>query len=134
MKKITTIAELIAEIENGAYNYYGMRGASAHDLEVMERGYLDCSQDNWDARDCEWHDDAEMLDGTSCIGIPETCPTAENVKRAYDEAAGYATNHHETGIVLLIADKSMEYGADDGEYVLGSNGCGADVVAIVELA
>lgn len=69
MKKITTIDELMEVLESNEYNYYGLRGASEHDLEIMDRGYLDCSQDNWNERDCDWHDDAEMLQGTSCIGI-----------------------------------------------------------------
>ena len=57
-----------------------------------------------------------------------------SIKRISAEtASGYAHNHHGTDIVLLIADKCSEAGADEGEIVLGSNGCGADVVAIVEI-
>lgn len=133
MKKITTIEELMEIINENKYNYYGLRGASEHDLEIMDRGYLDCSQDNWDERDCDWHDDAEMLQGTSCIGIDNVWLDQDQVKQAYETASGYAHNHHGTDIVLLIADKCSEAGADEGEIVLGNNGCGADVVAIVEI-
>ena len=43
MKKITSIEELKEEIESYDYNYYGLRKLTEHDMEVMERGYLDCS-------------------------------------------------------------------------------------------
>lgn len=134
MKKITTIEELMEILESNEYCYYGLRGATDHDLEIMDRGYLDCSQDNWNERDCDWHDDAEMLNGTSCIGIDTVFgPERDDIEKAYETASGYAHNHHDTDIVLLIADGACESGADDGEWVLGSNGYGADVIAIVKL-
>ena len=126
MKKITTIAELIAEIENGSYSYYGLRGASNHDMTNAEcRGYLDPSHD-WS--DNEMSD--ELLNGTCAVGITDSMPS-DRIADIYDRCLRtYST----AGAVLLIADREQEYGEDDGEVILGSSGCGADVVAIVELA
>lgn len=131
---ITTIGELIETLENGEYSYYGLRGASEHDLELINSGrdYLDCSQDNWDQRDCEWYDDADMLSGTSAIGVNDYMGISEIQDRVRD-AMGYAVNHHGTNTVLLIADANCEYGDDDKEVVLGSNGYGANIVAIVKI-
>lgn len=126
MKKITTIADLIAEIENGDYNYYGLRGASNHDMANAEDcGYLEPSHD-WS--DNEMSD--ELLNGTCAVGITDSM-SSDRIADIYDRCLhAYST----AGTVLLIADREQEYGEDDGEVILGSNGCGADVVAIVELA
>lgn len=126
MKKITTIAELIAEIENGNYSYYGLRGASNHDMANAEgRGYLDPSH--------IWSDNEmidELLNGTCAVGITDSM-SSDRIADIYDRCLhAYST----AGTVLLIADRDQDYGEDDGEVILGSNGCGADVVAIVELA
>lgn len=132
MKTITTFEELLETLENAEYNYYGLRGASEHDLEILDRGFLDRSQDNWNERDCEWHDGAEMLNGTSAIYVDEYM-SATKLTRKYGMAAKYAANHHSTNTVLLIADNAMEWGDDEEEAVIG-DGCGADVVAIVKIA
>lgn len=127
MKKITTIAELMEIIESGEYNYYGLRGASAHDLDVMDRGYLDCSY-NW--IDGEQTD--EMLNGSCAIGIGDYLSEKE-IARRYNRIKDHYNAAHGTETILLIADNSQEYGDDEDEVVLGSNGCGADVIAIVEI-
>lgn len=135
MRKITTIEELIEELETVSYNYYGLRGATAHDLEIIASGrdYLDCSQDNWAERDCDWHDEAEMLNGTSALAVDEYMADSELMQR-YNDALGYAQCHHTTQVVLLVADKCAEEGTDPNEIVIGSNGCGANVIAVVEIA
>lgn len=139
MREITTVAELMEEIENG-HGAYGFRGASEYDLEhraeFEERGYLDCSFDLWDSRDCDYVEDTARLNGTSAIfaGIGGDTWIDENkVKAAYDAALGYAHNHHFTDVVYLVKDKNFEYGEDESEVVLGHNGYGADIVAIVKL-
>ena len=35
--------------------------------------------------------------------------------------------------VLLLGSSQMDYGEDDNEVILGDNGYGADVIAIVEI-
>lgn len=130
MKTITTIAELM-EILNNSKNY-GLRGASEHDIEIADRGYLDCSLDIWDARDCDYDEDADKLNGTSAIYVSNELGEVEVINR-YNMAQGYAKNHHMTNVVYLISDSSFEWGIDDNEIVLGHNGYGADVEAIVEL-
>lgn len=134
MKTITTVEELMNELENGGYNYYGLRGASEHDLEILDSGrdYLDCSLDLWDERDCDLKDDVDCLNGTSAIFVDDYM-SLDVLKDRYTTALGYATNHHGTQTVYLLGDKNGEYGDDEGEIVLGSNGCGADVLAIVNL-
>lgn len=132
MKKITTIEELIAEIENSRLNYLGLRGASEHDFEVEERGYLDCSLDLFDKRDCDYDVDAEKLPGTSAIGITEYM-SSEKLMKCYKKAKGYSVNHHMTNTVYLIGDNNMDYGEDEDEVILGNN-YGADIIAIVEIA
>lgn len=126
MKKITTIEELIAEIESGSYSYYGLRGASRQDLANAEsRGYLDPSH--------EWIDNVrsdELLNGTCALGIDE-CMSVRTIMDRYERAAKM---YSKIGTVLLIADKAQEYGNDEDEVILGSDGFGADVVALVELA
>ena len=124
MREITNISELMAELESGSYNYYGLRGAHDSDLDKIGRGYLDCSY--------VWEDGAqtdEQLGGTCAIGISDSLAVDEIQKRYGVAFKMYAEN----GTVLLIADKSQEYGNDENEVILGSNGCGADIVAIVRL-
>ena len=130
MKKITNIEELMNTLEGSGY--FGLRGASKHDIKVAKRGYLDCSLDLWDSRDCDYDEDAKVLNGTSAIGVNEYMDKSHIVK-LYKEAKGYANNHHDTDVVYLLNDKRQEQGYDENEVVLGSNGYGADVVAIVEL-
>lgn len=126
MKKITTIEELMEILESGEYNYYGLRGATNHDVANIERGYLDCSY-NW--IDGEKTD--EQLDGTCALSVGDFLNEKE-IMRRYNRLAMY-TAQHGTSTILLIADNNQEYGEDEDEVVLGSNGCGADVVAIVEI-
>lgn len=134
MKTITTVEELMNELENGGYNYYGLRGASEHDKEILDSGrdYLDCSLDLWGERDCDFEDDVDCLNGTSAISVNDYM-SLDELKERYNKALGYATNHHGTQTVYLLADKNGDYGDDEHEVVLGSNGCGADVLAIVIL-
>ena len=130
MKIITTIAELMEALEGTGY--FGLRGASEHDLEVEDRGYLDCSLDLWDKRDCRYDEEAELLPGTSAINVSEYLDE-EEIMAKYKKALGYATNHHGNNKVYLLNDKYAEYGDDDEEIVLGHGGYGADIVAVVEL-
>lgn len=139
MKKITNISELMEELENG-HGIFGFRGASEYDVEhraeFEERGYLDCSFDLWDSRDCEYIENTDRLNGTSAIFAAQGGDNwldEEDVKAAYDVALGYAHNHHFTDLVYLVKDDHSEYGEDEHEVVLGHNGYGADIVAIVEL-
>ena len=127
MKTITTIAELMEILESGS-KYYGLRKATEHDEEIMERGYLDCSIDMFDDEYADYSEDCELLGGTSAIGISDALDEDEIIDR-YN-----ALNKTYIGkTILLISDRHMDYGSDDNEVVLGSNGYGADVEAIVEL-
>ena len=126
MKKITTIEELMEILESGEYNYYGLRGATNHDVANIERGYLDRSY-NW--VDGEKTD--EQLDGTCALSVGDFLSEREILRR-YNRIAMY-TAQHGTSTILLIADNNQEYGEDENEVILGSNGHGADVVAIVEI-
>lgn len=132
MKKITTLNELMEVLEDAEYNYYGLRGASKHDLEIVDRGYLDCSQDLCDRRDCDYDEDAADLNGTCAIAVSEY-DSEKELKKCYEMAKGYATNHHGTGVVYLVAGRRSEYGEDECEIIINTNGYGADVLAIVEL-
>lgn len=126
MKKITTIEQLMEVLESGEYSYYGLRGATNHDVDNIERGYLDCSY-NW--IDGEKTDD--QLNGTCALSVGDFLSEKEIMKR-YNRLAMY-TAQHGTDTILLIADVNCEYGEDEDEVILGSNGCGADVIAIVEI-
>lgn len=125
MKKITTIEELMNTLEGSGY--FGLRGASKHDLELLERGYLDCSY--------VWEDGEitnEQLSGTCAVGVSEYL-TKDEIKERYSDIVNMYCPAHETNVVLLINDKYQKYGNDENEVILGSNGCGADVIAIVKL-
>lgn len=126
MRKITTLEELMETIEN-TYRHCGLRGASNADLENLERGYLDCSYD-WVDNSCT----GEQLNGTCAIGVNEWLSEAEVAER-YNRAMEMYAATFGTNAVLLIADDTQEYGEDENEVILGSNGYGADVIAIVEL-
>ena len=119
MKKITSIEELKEEIESDNYNYYGLRKATEHDEEIMERGYLDCSFDWIDGEQTD-----EELNGTCAVSVNEYCNLEERLEQVKKDYCGTT--------ILLIADKYCEYGNDENEVILG-NGCGADIVAIVEI-
>lgn len=124
MREITSINELMAELKSGNYNYYGLRGAHDSDLDKLDRGYLDRSY--WWDRDTPTD---EQLNGTCALDVHDAL-TAQQIMDRYTTAHDI---YAESGVVLLIADSRQEYGADADEVILGSNGYGADVVAIVRL-
>ena len=77
-REITTIQELMAELESGNYNYYGLRGAYESDLEKLDRGYLD--------RSYVWEDGEqtdEQLDGTCALGVSDSL-TEDEIQEVYD--------------------------------------------------
>lgn len=127
MMTITSISELMSIIEEGKYNYYGIRGASESDMENLDRGYLDCSYD-WDDNEST----GEQLGGTCALGINEYT-SEEKAEKICKRALNMYAKCNRTNTVLLIADNGQEYGNDDGEVILGSNGFGADVIAIIEI-
>lgn len=124
MKKITTVEELMNELESVAYNYHGLRKATSHDIEIIESGrnYLDCSFDFVDGTKTN-----TRLGGTCAIEITEYMSENELQKR-YEQLKKY-----DGKTILLLGDKNGTHGEDKDEIVLGSNGYGADVIAIVEL-
>ena len=124
IRTITSIDELITELEQGNYNYYGLRGAYPDDMNNLSRGYLDCSS-VWEDGNCF----DEKLDGTCALGVNDYMSTNRLVT-IYNKAK---TMYSPINTVLLIGDSQEAYGNDDGEVILGSNGCGADVIAIVNL-
>lgn len=125
MREITSMNELMAELESCNYNYYGLRGAYQSDIDAANtNGYLNTSY-VWE--DGEQTD--EQLGGTCALEVNEYL-TAQQIMDRYERALAM---YSEIGTVLLIADKNQEYGNDENEVILGSNGYGADVVAIVRL-
>ena len=70
------------------------------------------------------------LNGTSAIVATEY-NSDEVLIEKYNRAKNMYAVYTDT--VLLIADKNSEYGVDDDEIILGSNGYGADVIAILNL-
>lgn len=126
IKTITTIEELMEILESGEYNYYGLRGATKHDIENINRGYLDCSY-NW----VDGDKTDEQLNGTCAISVGDFLKEKELLRR-YHRIEMY-TAQHDTDTILLIADNNQEYGEDENEVILGSGGYGADVLAIVDI-
>ncbi len=126
MTTITTINGLMEILENGNYNRYGLRGASENDMDNLDRGYLDCSY-NWEDNEST----GEQLNGTCALGISEY-DSETDLTAAYERALNMYAKCNGTNTVLLIADNTYEYGNDDGEVILGTNGFGADVIAIVK--
>lgn len=117
MKKMNL--EEVMEIMEQKAGFYGFRGASKHDLELLEDSeYLDASFDLWDERDCDYQEDAKKLNGTSAICITEYMDVDDELKRRYNYAKGYANNHHGTGVVLFVSSDHEEYGDDEHEVVL----------------
>lgn len=143
MKTITTIEELMKTIkENGNC---GLRGASEHDLQLINDGYnyLDCSQDLYNERDCDYDENASYLPGTSAISAVIVWDVDDeddiaNITERLSEAKGYAGYHHQTDVVLLITGDDERYGVDPNEVVLGyqygDDYCGAKILAKVEIA
>lgn len=116
MKKMSLL-EVMETMEQETTNY-GFRGASKHDLELLEGSeYLDASLDTWDERDCSYKEDADRLDGTSAIAINEYMSDSE-LKNRFEYTMGYAVNHHGTGVVLFVSGGCQEYGDDEHEVVL----------------
>lgn len=111
---------------------YGFRGASKHDLELLQKGeYLDASLDTWDERDCPYNEDADRLGGTSAISVNEYMDMNE-LKNRFAYTMGYAVNHHSTGIVLFVSGDHEEYGYDEHEIILRDDfEDGAKVIAQV---
>lgn len=115
--KTMNLEEVMETMENEA-GYYGFRGASRHDLEVLSsREYLDASLDLWDERGCGYQENADRLNGTSAVCITEYMAMDE-LRKMYDHAKGYADNHHGTGVVLFVYGDNGDYGDDDDEIVL----------------
>lgn len=124
MKKITTVGELMDVLDGDGY--FGLRGASEHDIDIADRGYLDCSYD--------WVDNVmtdNQLNGTCAIGICDFL-SADEITKRYKRALSYARAKG-TNTVYLLHEGDCEYGEDEHEVILGYNGYGADVIAIVEL-
>lgn len=112
------------ELESGNYNYYGLRNATEHDLELINSGrtYLDCSH-NWvDNEDTE-----EKLEGSCAVYVSEYM-SAKEITARYNQVL----NNYFGNTILLIADNTSEWGNDENEIILG-NGWGADVIGIVRL-
>lgn len=126
--------EEVMEIMEQETGYYGFRGASRRDLEILKGGeYLDASMDLWDERDCDYQEDADKLNGTSAICITEYMDMDE-LKKWYDYAKGYADNHHETSVVLFVYGDYSDYGYDEHETMLRCDfEDGAKVIAEVAL-
>lgn len=126
MREITTIEELMEEIEHGNYNGYGLRKATDHDMELINKGrtYLDVS---YDAFDNETYFDSP-LNGTCAIAVYDFMNKSELRKR-YEQV----DNVYFGDTILLIADDDCECGNDDNEVILGSNGYGANIVAVVRI-
>lgn len=132
--KTMTLEEVLELMEQETSNY-GFRGASKRDLELADSGeYLGASLDTWDARDCAYDENAEKLDGTSAISINEWMDI-EELRSRFDYTMGYAKNHHETNVVLLVSGDNCECGDDDHEVVLRDDfEEGAKIIAEVRIA
>lgn len=124
MKEYTNIEQLMSELEEGKFNYFALRNATEHDLKILESGrdYLDSSH-NWiDNVDTE-----EELGGSCGICITEYMKESEILNRF-----NRCLNIYEGNTILLIADNLQEYGEDEDEVILGSNGYGANVLGYVK--
>lgn len=134
MKKMT-LAQVLELMEQET-NYYGFRGASKRDIELARTGeYLDASLDLWDSRECDYDEDADRLNGTSAICITEYMDI-DGLKERYEDAKGYATNHHGTDTVFFVSGDTSDYdGADEREIILKSDfENGARIIAEVTIA
>lgn len=127
--------EQVLEMMEQETSNYGFRGASKHDLELVESGeYLDASLDTWEERDCPYDENADRLNGTSAISINEWMDIDE-LKNRFDYTMGYASNHHGTNVVLFVSGDNSEYGDDDREIVLKDDfEQGAKIIAQVIVA
>lgn len=125
MKEYNSVEELMNELAESNYNYYGLRNATEHDLEVIETGrtYLDASHD-W----IDGDDTGEELNGSCAIYVDGEM-SAETIENRYNQCL----NDYCGETIILIADSRSEWGNDENEIILGSNGCGADVIGYVRL-
>ena len=126
MKKMEFIKEAIKIINKGGYQVYGIRGLTNNDLTLIKEGKdLLPSLDDWDNKEiADYSEDAPLLPGTSAIFTDIWyCVDEEEeialVSELYDKALNYATHHHDTEEVALIAGKwGYEDGFDEGEIVI----------------
>lgn len=122
MNKIIKTIEEIRELL-GKENYCGFRNLTDADIERIESGetYLECSH--------VW-EDGEMLDellpGTSAIYVSDDMEDAEIINRYY-----HTLNIYSGTVIALIGDRYSEWGNDENEIIIGANGYGANVLAIV---
>ena len=126
IREINNIDDLMSEIEENSVYTYGLRSINEHDAEMMSRGYLDVSY--------RWIDNEitdEKLNGSSAVYVDDYMSKDELLKRYKAVIKTYPKNGVDT--ILLIRDKHFEWGEDENEVVLGHNGYGADVVAVVKL-
>lgn len=124
-KNFTSIEDIISELDKAEYNYYGFRNATEHDLEILDSGrtYLDASHEWIDNEDTE-----ENLGGSCALHISDEM-SPYKIKQRYDQCL----NTYYGNTILFIADNNSEWGNDENEIILGSNGYGADVLGFVKL-
>lgn len=123
MIKVKTIEEIRELMEKE--NYCGFRNLTDADIERIESGetYLECSHD-WD--DGEMLE--ELLPGTSAVYVSDDMEDEEIIDR-YNQSL----NCYYGEVIALIGDRISEWGNDENEIIIGANGYGANVLAIVEL-
>lgn len=133
MRKMS-LEEVLEMMEQETSNY-GFRGASKHDLELVESGeYLGASLDTWEERYCPYDENADRLNGTSAISINEWMDIDE-LKSRFDYTMGYASNHHDTNVVLFVSGDNSECGDDEHEVILKDDfEQGAKIIAQVIVA
>ena len=125
IRHITTMDELMEILESGEYNYYGLRGASKHDLnDARTRGYLEKSHDWIDGTRTD-----DVLDGTCAVSVGDFISESE-IRNRYNRVRKLYT--YSTPTILLIGGDDEDYGEDEDEVIISDNGSGADVVAIVD--
>lgn len=124
IRHISTIDELTEILESGEYAYYGLRGATKHDINSARlNGYLGKSH-NW----IDGTRTDEVLDGTCAIYVGDFLSEAEIVHR-YNLTKKYL---YSTSTILLIAGDEADYGEDEHEVIISDDGYGADVIAVVD--
>ena len=99
-------------MDRGGFGYYGIR---IDDDAVYNVGDRTATSHDWE--DTEPEDD--YLNGTCCVGISYV----EDIDKAIKIANTYYGDH-----VCLIGGDSMEYGEDEGEYIIKD----AVVVAVLQ--
>ena len=76
---INSLDDIMSKLNGNGY--FAFRGASEHDIEVANRGYLDRSLDLWDSRGISYDEETELLNGTSGISINSYKVNPEAVKK-----------------------------------------------------